>query len=111
MQTDLPLLLDRIRRLVEESSGGSTEPLLATMEHTLTDGYAHALALEAETWRIQKRIAELAAKIENGEHAGELRGLVDRLEETKGDLEGLRESLEILRRRAERVRSPEPETR
>jgi hypothetical protein len=106
MANDLPLLLDRIRELVDESADAPPQPLLARMEHTLTDGYAHALALEAETLRIQKRIAELAGKVESREHAGELRGLVDRLEDSKTRLAGLRASLDTLRRRAERVRGP-----
>jgi hypothetical protein len=35
-------------------------PTLARMEDTLTEGYAKALALEAERWRLERRIGEVA---------------------------------------------------
>ena len=35
-------------------------PTLARMEDTLTEGYARALALEAERWRLERRIGEVA---------------------------------------------------
>jgi hypothetical protein len=104
MGGDLHLLLARIRELSQERSDLPPQPLLAEIEHTLTDGYARALALEGESWRIQKRIAELAAKIEGGEQAGEIRRLGERLARATADLAGLRASLDILRRRADAVR-------
>ncbi|MDQ3890285.1 MAG: hypothetical protein M3312_07000 [Actinomycetota bacterium] len=104
MGGDLHLLLARIRELSQERTDLPPQPLLAEIEHTLTDGYARALALEGESWRIQKRIGELAAKIESSEQAGELRRLGERLARATGELAGLRASLEILRRRAEAVR-------
>ena len=69
MPRDLPLLLDRIHELSVEQGEGPPQPLLAVIEHTLTDGYAVALALEGESTRLQRRIAELAARIENGDQA------------------------------------------
>ena len=45
-------LLDRISALLGDSTGD-----LDTIEHTLTDGYARALALEAERWRLERRVA------------------------------------------------------
>src|SRR2546430_15066604 len=35
-------------------------PPLDRLESTLTDGYAQALALEAERWRLERRLAEVA---------------------------------------------------
>jgi hypothetical protein len=104
MPRELLLLLDRIHDLSIEHGADPPQPLLAVIEHTLTDGYAVALALEGESARLQRRIAELAARIENGEQAAEMRLLGDRLAEANGDLAGLRASLAALRRRAEAVR-------
>jgi hypothetical protein len=75
------------------------------IEHTLTDGYAVALALESETWRIQRRIAELALRLEQGPRTDEMRRLGDRLAQATDDLDGLRASLATLRRRADSVRA------
>ncbi|MBW3592603.1 MAG: hypothetical protein KY396_02820, partial [Actinobacteria bacterium] len=58
-----------------------------------------------ESSRIQRRIADLAARIESGEQAFEMRELGDRLVEATTDLAGLRASLAGLRRRAETVRA------
>ena len=105
MPRDLPLLLDRIHQLSDEQGDLAPGPLLAVIEHTLTDGYAVALALEGESSRIQRKIADLAARIEGGEQAVEMRRLGDRLAAANGDLAGLRASLSTLRRRAEVVRA------
>ena len=105
MPRDLRLLLDRIHELSREQNGVPPKPLLAEIEHTLTDGYAIALALEGESWRIQRRIAELAGRIETGDGTAEMRELGDRLAETGGSLVGLRASLATLRRRADAVRA------
>ena len=55
MTDDLPLLIDRLRLLVDHPGDE-----LGAVEHTLTDGYAHALALEAERRRAEARVRELA---------------------------------------------------
>ena len=105
MPRDLRLLLDRIHELSNEQGDVAPQPLLAVIEHTLTDGYAVALALESESSRIQRRIADLAPRIESGDEALEMRQLGDRLAEATEDLAGLRASLVALRRRAETVRA------
>jgi hypothetical protein len=102
---DLRLLLDRIHELSDERADVPPKPLLAVIEHTLTDGYAVALALEGESWRIQRRIAELASRLEQGGRTDEMRRLGDRLAQANDDLDGLRASLATLRRRADRVRA------
>ena len=58
---DLPNLLDRIQALVDGRDNASPERLLERMEHTLTDGYARALALEAEYLRIAREIGPATA--------------------------------------------------
>lgn len=88
---DLSLLINRIDELLE-APGASR----SSVEHTLTDGYAHALSLEAERWRLQRRIAEIGAQ-RSGEGVGELLGLARRLATADRDLIRLRALLELLR--------------
>src|SRR5690348_18426297 len=40
---------------------------LAQIERTLTDGYAHALELEGEKLRLERRIAEITQRIDDGD--------------------------------------------
>lgn len=111
MANDLPRLVDRIHELLDAQGGSAIVPLLATMEHTLTDGYARALALEGETIRIEREIGEIVAKIKDGRRTRELPALAERLATTESELARLRELLALLRRRAEGVRRAEDEAR
>jgi predicted nucleic acid-binding Zn-ribbon protein len=80
---------------------------LDTIERTLTDGYAHALSLEAEKWRLEKRINELAQSLQRGDtakKARELAALAKRVEGSVDDLTALRSRLTDLRRHADDVR-------
>jgi hypothetical protein len=74
-------------------------PTLARMEDTLTEGYAKALALEAERWRLERRIGEVAreGRTDIGE---ELRSLGTRLTHADGELAKLRSLLGSLHERA-----------
>ena len=74
-------------------------PTLARMEDTLTEGYAKALALEAERWRLERRIGEVAreGRTDIGE---ELRSLGTRLTHADGELANLRSLLVSLHERA-----------
>ena len=101
-------LLDRIRELADAPPNGAPRIALAEMEDTLTDGYALALALEAERWRIDKRIAELAGNAQDPEDAGELRRLALERGAAEADLTRLRALLGTLNERAETVRSSLP---
>jgi hypothetical protein len=95
-------LLERISALLGDSTGD-----LDTIEHTLTDGYAHALSLEAERWRLERRVTGLSLGIENGDVASNARELADvakRLERNSDDLQRLRGKLLELRRHADDVR-------
>jgi hypothetical protein len=81
---------------------------LDKIERTLTDGYAHALSLEAEKWRIERRIQEVAHDLDGGDtttKASELTSLAKRLDGNAGDLSKLRSLLADLRRHAETVRN------
>jgi predicted nucleic acid-binding Zn-ribbon protein len=80
---------------------------LETIERTLTDGYAHALSLEAETYRLEKRINEVAQGLQRGDtakKARELATLAKRVDDNVGDLAQLRVSLAGLRRHLDAVR-------
>jgi hypothetical protein len=88
MSDDLCQLIERLRSLVDEPGD---EP--GAVEHTLTDGYARALALEAERRRAEARVRELAGE---AEALGEQRVLKVRLEQIDGDLAVLRGLLDAL---------------
>jgi hypothetical protein len=101
------MIHDQIRHLLDAPTTGAGAPTLATIEHTLTAGYAEALALEAEHRRIERRIAEVAALLGDGDvaRADELAGLGRRLSATDAELTGLRGLLGVLRERAAKVRA------
>jgi hypothetical protein len=89
MSDDLSNLCDRIRVLVERRNGVDADDV----EHTLTDGYARALALEGERRRTEGRILKLAG---NGGETGELRVLTGELDRIEEDLARLRHLLGVL---------------
>jgi hypothetical protein len=82
----------------------ASAPSLAHVEDTLTEGYATALALEAERLRLQRRIGEVA-RCATGEQADELRSLGSRLTNADGELERLRSLLGTLYDRARLMRA------
>ena len=101
------MIHDEIRHLLNSPATGPAAPSLTAIEHTLTAGYAEALALEAECWRLERRVAEMAALLGHGdiEGADELSGLGRRLSAASRELSGLRELLAALRNRASAVRT------
>ena len=102
------MIQDEIRSILEAPPSGDDAPSLDDIEHTLTAGYARALALEAERWRLERRIAEVAAKLadETSElRASELAKLGQELSDRDGDLVRLRVLLSSLRTRADEVRA------
>jgi hypothetical protein len=79
-------------------------PTLARLEDTLTEGYARALAIEAERWRLERRIGEVAR--EGRSNVGEeLRSLGTQLTRADGELVELRSLLGTLHERARDLRS------
>jgi hypothetical protein len=81
---------------------------LDVLENTLTSGYATALALEAERWRLERRIAEVAARAGEAGTRGttqELTRLARRLTSADAELARLRGVLASLRDRAAAVRA------
>ena len=93
-------LLARINTMIESESRD-----LVQIERTLTDGYAAALSLEAEGWRIERRMAEVVADGYTTKQAEELASLSKRLSGNKGRLVSLRAVLADLRRHMDRVRT------
>ena len=106
---DLPLemIQDEIRSLLEAPPTGEDAPSLDDIEHTLTSGYATALALEAERLRLERRIAALATQLGEGSSGpqSELTKLGQRLSVADGDISRLRRLLSSLRARADEVRA------
>jgi hypothetical protein len=101
------MIYEEIRTLLDAPRLGDDAPSIDAVEHTLTAGYAKALALEAERWRLERRIAAVASKLAEGtqrEHS-ELANLGRRLSTADGDLTQLRELLASLRVRANEIRS------
>jgi hypothetical protein len=86
MSDDISILFDRIRLLLD-GGGAARRPDEATVELTLTDGYARALALDGERLRTEVRLLELAG---SDEHVGEARILKARLALLEEELDQLR---------------------
>lgn len=104
----IPALLEQIDELLAEPARTEEPATLARLERTLTDGYAYALALEAESWRLERRMSELAGELHDGNQelkTKELALLSDRLSSNASVLRGLRGTLTQLRARATAVRS------
>lgn len=102
MLQDVNQLLDRIAACVDEAPRDRD-----AVERTLTDGYAQALALEAERYRLQRRLAEVAQGLAREGAAidpGELATIAARLEGNSGDLTRLRDVLGELRKHADALR-------
>jgi hypothetical protein len=98
-------LRDQIAELLNLPEDGVGAPSLDAIESTLTDGYAAALELEAERWRIERRLGEVARDAGDAANVRELAQLSERLETADGELAGLRSLLRKLQARARAVRS------
>jgi hypothetical protein len=99
VRNELAAITERINVLLDRLSRGDY-PDQANLEDTLTDGYARALALDAECDRIERRLAEHAAQLTSGsgdEHARELSALARLLALRRSELDALRDLLAHLR--------------
>jgi hypothetical protein len=98
VERDDDMMLQQIEELLN-----ADEPTLDTLESTLTDGYAQALALEAERWRLERRLSEVAR--EGGTSLGdELSSIGQRLNVADDELSKLRSLLGTLHERARSAR-------
>ena len=107
MTKEINRLYEDIRVLLEAPAGAEGSRYRARLEHTLTDGYARALELEAESKRLERRVAELAGGLNGSSpapEAEELGAAARRLGDIDGELARLRSVLTTLRARASDVR-------
>ena len=107
MQKDTGALFEEITRLLDAPARGVDAPPLADVEHTLTSGYAVALALEAERWRLERQLSAAVTQLASdaGAEAQELGSLAKRLHAADGELARLRNALGTLRDRAGELRA------
>jgi hypothetical protein len=108
MTVESSRLVEEISALLEAPPARERGPYLDHLEHTLTAGYAQALALEAERWRLERRLGEVALGLGDGEvgaGSDELVSLARRMADAAGDLSRLRGLLVTLRDRASAVRA------
>ena len=104
----IPALLDEIDELLAEPTPSEEPATLARLERTLTDGYAHALSLEAERLRLERRMSELAGELHDGnqeQKAEELVKVSRRISSAGAEIERLRATLAQLRALARAVRA------
>lgn len=75
------LVKQRIEALLAAPASGEAAPTLANLEAILTEGYAEALALEAERLRVTDELVTLANRLTTADvELGRLRSLLDRLQ-------------------------------
>ena len=101
-------LLDEITELLRMPENGTGAPSLDAIESTLTDGYAAKLELEAERWRIERRLGEVARHSGRDTDGRELARLSEQLDTADGELTRLRTLLDNLQgvRRRRRAGAP-----
>ena len=96
-----------IRELLAAPMPSDARLLLEQLDETLTAGYAAALQLEAERWRIERRIGEVAAAVGQERDDGrvdELGALARSLTEANAQISVLRTLLSSLRDRRKALR-------
>jgi len=106
----IPTYLEQVDELLASpSTAEEYEPAaLAQLERTLTDGYAHALSLEAEQIRLERRMSELAGELNEGNQEQKAQELVQvsrRISRARAELARLRGTLSRLRDRATHARA------
>jgi hypothetical protein len=108
MTQETAALYEDIHALLEEAPGAEAGAFLARLEHTLTDGYARALTLEAERVRLTKRMGELTDGLcdDPGDApTDELATVAKQLSDADTELTRLRRVLARLRARARAIRA------
>jgi hypothetical protein len=107
MTAETGTLYEDIHALLEEAPGAEQGAFLARLEHTLTDGYARALTLEAERVRLSRRMDELTYGLRDDAAdlpTDELATVAKRLSDANTELTRLRRILAALRARARAIR-------
>jgi ABC-type phosphate transport system auxiliary subunit len=96
----IPALFEQIDELLAEPAPTQEPATRARLERMLTDGYAHALSLEAERLRLERRMSELAGQLNDGNQEQKAQELVQvsrRITRANGEIERLRSTLSQLR--------------
>jgi ABC-type phosphate transport system auxiliary subunit len=104
----IPALLEQIDELLTVPDSTGEPATLARLERALTDGYAHALSLEAERLRLERRMTELAGELHDGNQEQKAKELVQvsrRITRAGAEIVRLRGTLSQLRARATAVRA------
>jgi hypothetical protein len=100
------MIESEIQAMLDAPATGRESPTLASIEDMLTSGYARAMAVEAERWRLERRLAELAGTPSAGiDNDAELRRVGAELKSADTDLVALRALLAELRKRADAARA------
>jgi hypothetical protein len=102
------MLTDEIRELLDAPRPADDRLFLERLDSTLTAGYAHALQLEAERWRLERRIGEVAANLVGDTSeldTDELASLARRLTSANEEIASLRSLLGSLRDRRSAIRT------
>ena len=101
------MLTDEIKDLLATPRPADVSPFLERLDATLTAGYAQALQLEAERWRLERRIGEIAVEIAqpiDTASVEELASLSQRLTAANEAITSLRTLLATLRDRRSQIR-------
>jgi hypothetical protein len=102
------MVIDEINELLATPRPEEAKPFLERLDATLTAGYAQALQLEAERWRLERKLGEVAARLaDEGTQppVDELLTLARRLTAANEGLTSLRALLTSLRERRAEVRT------
>ena len=103
------MVIDDILELLATPRPAASKPFLERIDATLTDGYAHALQLEAERRRIERRISEVVEGMGDTtahRYEPELVELSEKLMTANANIASLRTLLTSLRERRSELRSP-----
>jgi hypothetical protein len=108
MTHETSTLYEDIHALLQEAPGSEQGAFLERLEHTLTDGYARALVLEAERVRLERRMDELTDGLRDDPAdapTDELATVARRLSDADEELTNLRGVLAKLRSRGRTLRA------
>ena len=99
-------MIERVAALRVDLRGRTPgEALLAQIEDTLTEGYAHALTGDAWSMRSEQRLHDLISNSESPVRGRELRALAYEHARFQGDVIALRRELAELRHDRDRLRA------
>jgi chromosome segregation ATPase len=102
-------MLNHIDELLNAPTTGDSAPSLERLEDTLTDGYARALALEGECWRLERQLAKVVETVAGPDPdvsnaAEEISTLAKRIRRAEEELTSLRARLGSLQDRTRSMR-------